>query len=177
MLYHLHSQNKGWAKSISEKLQEYNLEPDWMKIKSLTKNRWKELVEKAICERNKQKLITNSTSQTSQGVKVNTKTIHVHTALTTTPYKREPSGETVDREKQRTKTIIMARSGMLECGKNFKGTMSESCSECGTIDDEEHRLNNCRKWAEINNVGKEKIDFNDIYSNDQIGNLNLQMEG
>ena len=74
----------------------------------------------------------------------------------------------MDREKQRTKTIIMARSGMLECGKNFKGTMSDSCSKCGTIDDEEHRLNNCHKWAEINNVGKEKIDFNDIYSNDRI---------
>ena len=123
MLHHLHSQNKGWAKSISEKLQEYDLEPDWIKIKSLTKKQWKDLVERAICEKNKQKLITNATSLTSQGVKVNTKTVHIHTALTTTPYKREPSKETTNREKQRTKTIIMARSGMLECGKNYKGTM------------------------------------------------------
>ena len=66
MLHHLHSQNKGWAKSISEKLQEYDLEPDWIKIKSLTKKQWKDLVERAICEKNKQKLITNSTSPTPQ---------------------------------------------------------------------------------------------------------------
>ena len=143
MLHHLHSQNKGWAKSINEKLHEYNLETDWMKIKSHTKNQWKDLVEKAICEKNKQKLIENSTSPLPQGFKVNTKTVHIHTALTTTPYKREPSIEIVSRDKQRTKTIIMARSGMLECGKNFKGTKSESYSKCGTTDDEEHRLNNC----------------------------------
>ena len=30
------------------------------------------------------------------------------------------------------------------------------------------KLNNCHKWAEINDIGKENIDFNDIYSNDRI---------
>ena len=41
---------------------------------------------------------------------------------------------------------MTARYGMLECGKNFKGTLSESCSVCCCIDDEEHRLNVCPKY-------------------------------
>ena len=86
--------------------------------------------------------------------------------MTTLPYTREPLKEAVNRDKQRTKTIILARSGMLECGKNFKGTIRESCSECNTPDNEEHRMNYCINWEATNNVGKTKIDFTDIYSSD-----------
>ena len=55
---------------------------------------------------------------------------------------------------------------MLDCGKNFKGTMREICQECNEIDNEEHRLNDCTAWREIKNVGKTRIDFRDIYSED-----------
>ena len=126
------------------------------------------VVRSAIDERKKQKLIVNCTTTKQQGVKINTKTNHIHTALTTLPYKREPLKEAVSREKQRTKTIILARSGMLECGKNFKGTMRESCLECNKLDDEEHRMNYCGKWEATNNIGKTTIDFTNIYSSDDI---------
>ena len=166
MLHHLHDRNTGWAKSLIEKLTEYRLEPDWEKIKALTKNQWKEVVKNAINERNKQKLITNCTTTTPQETKVNTKSKYIYNILTTTTYERSPLKEILNQEKQKTKTIILARSGMLECGRNFKGTMKEMCTECNENDDEDHRLNNCKKWELTNNVGKDKIDFQDIYSSD-----------
>ena len=56
---------------------------------------------------------------------------------------------------------------MLDCGKNFKGSMSESCNECQQIDDENHCLNHCPKYREINHNNHEtNIDFNNIFSND-----------
>ena len=67
--------------------------------------------------------------------------------------------------KNETKTIMTARYGMLECGKNFKGTVERECHSCGVADDESHRLNICSKWEGKNLVGKdEKVNFQDVYS-------------
>ena len=56
---------------------------------------------------------------------------------------------------------------MLECGKNFKATIPETCVKCSKIDDENHRMNECPNWEHINYVGScEKVDFRDVYSND-----------
>ena len=56
---------------------------------------------------------------------------------------------------------------MLECGNNYKGTMKQICETCNCVDDESHRLNVCIKWRGKNLFdSNEKIDFNDIYSND-----------
>ena len=67
------------------------------------------------------------------------------------------------------KTVITARFGMLECGKNHKGTLSLKCSTCDIIDDENHRLNDCPNWQHRNlhnSNEDERIDFNKIFSND-----------
>ena len=62
---------------------------------------------------------------------------------------------------------MIARYGMLECGMNFKGTMSEMCLPCNTVDDENHRLNNCPRFQDINLFNShEKKDFQNIYSSD-----------
>ena len=59
---------------------------------------------------------------------------------------------------------MMARYGMLECGQNYKGTMSENCRECEVKDNEEHRLNYYRKWKDINFYNShDKISFSNIY--------------
>ena len=56
---------------------------------------------------------------------------------------------------------------MLECGKNFKGSMKHMCVQCDKVDDENHRINHCPKWKESNLVESDKkIDFSLIYSND-----------
>ena len=69
--------------------------------------------------------------------------------------------------RQETKTIIMARYGMLECGTNYKGTTKSQCSACNVIDNEDHRLNFCQSWQDTNLFGEtEKIPFDCIYSTD-----------
>ena len=73
--------------------------------------------------------------------------------------------ELMQRNKQKSKTIVLARSRMLECGKNFKGTMNEVCPECRKTDDEHHRLNECRQWKDTNYADKStNVNFNDIFS-------------
>ena len=54
---------------------------------------------------------------------------------------------------------------MLECGKNFKGSMKEFCEPCNMLDDEEHCLNYCRRYSDNNcSNTDEKLAFNMIYS-------------
>lgn len=56
---------------------------------------------------------------------------------------------------------------MLECGKNFKGTMKPVCDTCEVVDNEYHRLNDCPKWSSTNLYNEtEKIDFNMVYSSE-----------
>ena len=58
---------------------------------------------------------------------------------------------------------------MLECGKNFKGTLPEICQICNTQDDENHRLNECIKWKDTNNVNRvNKAEFQNIFSDNDV---------
>ena len=54
---------------------------------------------------------------------------------------------------------------MLECGVNFKGTMSATCKTCKITDNENHRLNNCLTYRS-DNVPL-SVKFDDIYSDDK----------
>ena len=65
------------------------------------------------------------------------------------------------------KQMLLARCGMFECGKNFKGSIPEICRGCGEEDDESHRLNRCGTWKHLNlSETVDKVDFGEIYSND-----------
>ena len=79
-------------------------------------------------------------------------------------YKAEPIKTVTDGTKQRTRTIFLAQNGMLQCGKNMKGTIPEICSNCNVPDSENHRLNACPKWTDVNH--NDFIEFDDIYSGD-----------
>ena len=82
-------------------------------------------------------------------------------------YKREPRPELINSTKQETKTIIITRYGMLECGQNFKGTLNQLCNQCNVVDDENHRLNHCIKWRDMNLYNShDKVDMGLIHSND-----------
>ena len=65
-----------------------------------------------------------------------------------------------------TKAIIMARSSMLDCATNYKhGYRTVTCKDCMVIDNENHRINECKKYSGINNYGlTDKFDFNDVFS-------------
>ena len=82
-------------------------------------------------------------------------------------YIRQPEKEFLIMTKRETKAIMTARYGMLQCGKNHKGTMSINCPSCNVLDDEDHRLNTCPTWGEKNLANKEsKVDFQDVFSGD-----------
>ena len=66
--------------------------------------------------------------------------------------------------KLETRTTIIARYGMLECGTNFKGTHSATCVSCNKTDNEHHRMNECSRWKNLG-VNTEMINFDLIYSN------------
>ena len=69
--------------------------------------------------------------------------------------------------RQETKTILMARYGMLQCGVNYKGTVQLQCLTCNVLDNEDHRLNACKSWQETNLFNEtDKIPFECVYSTD-----------
>ena len=167
MLFYLKTHNTGWAKSIQTKLAYYELEQDWEKIKECNKSRWKQLVNTAVRAKNKQKLLESCVQQQPSGEKIKTKTAYIYHNINNDTLINEALPEIRSSNKVNTKTIILARCGMLECGKNFKGSIPEICRGCGEEDDESHRLNRCKIWKHLNfSETVDKIDFSDIYSTD-----------
>ena len=167
MLRHLQERDLGWAKNIKKKIDEYKLETDWKKISEMTKNQWKIKVNEAIEKANMKKLMNACTKNTPDGVVICTKTKYIHQTLsnTTIVYQRNPQKEIVMGNKERAKSIIISRNRMLDCGTNYKGTMSQACRTCKTLDNEDHRLNDCLVYKENNLVNYlEKCKFDDIYS-------------
>ena len=168
-LLHHHEQNVAWAKHISNKLTEYELETDWNTIKIKRPNEWKEIVRKAILKRNGKKILDSCISGNENDTKVLTKTRHIHDKLNNNIYNGNPITHLVSGNKQRARTIFLAQNHMLECGNNMKGTMTGKCSTCDKIDDEQHRQVACEKWPNSND--NNNIQFQDIYS-ENIDELN-----
>ena len=168
MLLHLHLRNIGWAKNINDKLEEYELEPNWDAIETQTKNQWKKTVEEAVNKMNRKKIIKNCTTESNDGTKINTKTKFTHQQLTnSTSHERQPVMEVLSGNKQRAKTLVLARHVMLECGNNYKGTMPQICRSCGIIDNESHRLNDCSLYKDNNRAhDPAKSNFEHIFSDD-----------
>ena len=176
MLCHLKSCTKGWAKCIQAKLADYELEQDWEKIKEHNKSTWKHRVSSAVRKKNKQKLLDSCVLRGPTEEKIKTKTAYIYHNINAGALSNEPLPEITSSNKINTKTIILARCGMLECGKNFKGTIPEICRECGEMDDESHRLNRCVIWKHLNfSETAKQVDFCDIYNND-VNNLSSVIE-
>ena len=173
----LKTMNIGWAKNILEKLKEYNLEDDLEKIKQFTPNEWKEKVRVAVLKKNGEKLIKNCLATTENGSKVLTKTKHIHDTLISCKYSAKPLDCIIGANKQRTRTIFLSQNCMLECGKNMKGTISEICKDCQILDDESHRLNNCKKWA-VRDSNRGNLNFQDVYDDniDVVNNIVDEIE-
>ena len=58
---------------------------------------------------------------------------------------------------------------MLQCANNFScGYGKKICTECNALDNEEHRINDCRKYDDTNlcNSANKKT-YDDIYSEDE----------
>ena len=110
---------------------------------------------------------------------VKTKTASIAYKVSKSDYMRQPQRAILRTSKRESRTIILARYGLLECGKNYKGTMSETCDHCMCEDNETHRLNFCPKWKHLNLFDcTEKVMFDDVYSDnlDDVRNVALHIE-
>ena len=138
--------NIGWSKSIREALDEYDLPNDFTTIKNISRRQWIKTVSEKIETINTKRLIGDC-HKNENGIQTpKTKTAHIIPKLSYDGYERNPQADIIQCTKHETKTIIIARFGMLECGRNYKGSMSEICNECNDLDDENHRLNFCAKF-------------------------------
>ena len=144
----------------------YDLETDFQQILRKKRNEWRKTVEEKINARNKERLLEDCYKHGNDGGKTEkTKTRTIIAKLNANDYKRKPCTEIYQCNKRETKTVLLARYGMLECGKNFKGTLNVMCNQCDVLDDEHHRLNECPKFESINNRKRcGMTDFNQIYS-------------
>ena len=152
---------------ISKVLDKYSLQTDFEIIKRIPFPVWKQNVTTAI-EKEHRKRLREDCFKKQDGSNVpKTKTVTIIPEIDEHSYIRKPKTELLQCTKYECKAIIMARYGMLECGINYKGTLSNECTICKTIDDEEHRLNSCIRLREINFYDNDdKIKFDTIYSTD-----------
>ena len=113
---------------------------------------------------NKNKLIESCVEKQGNSERVKTKTKYLMDQIKDVSYRCEPPPELIASSKLQAKTLVIARAGMLECGKNFRGTIPEMCRKCQVLDDENHRINDCPDWHHPNDLNR--VDFQDIYCND-----------
>ena len=159
--------NIGWTKSIKNTLTDLGLPTDFSIIKSATRRQWKKAVDEKIETKNRRRLYDDCHKTENNQLRRKTKTAHIIDSLEETTYTRRPIPEMSFCNKQEAKTLITARFGMLECGKNFKGTMRETCNTCNVIDDEHHRLNHCINYQNVNLFhSQDKANFSDVFSSD-----------
>lgn len=159
--------NIGWGKMIKECLNKYDLSNNFAIIASKSHAEWKREVEKQIEKINRERLIDQCYKTEDGQKKEKTKTARILPTITQDSYQRIPSKEILKCSQHETKTLMIARFGMLECGSNFQGTLNKNCSECNQKDDEHHRLNHCKRYRNLNNCDiTEKLDFGLIYSDD-----------
>ena len=165
----------GWGKYIPQILKECDITLSFDEIKNKKKNEWRQIVNKAMMQLNHQKLL----SACKEKNKMKTKTMHIAKLLEDDNYLQNHYQNVIfDLPRHSVRTIIMARYGMLDCANNYKvkyGT--KICTTCNVIDNESHRINDCRKWKDINLFGKDLVvNFDAVYSEDlntlkQISNL------
>ena len=165
----LESLNLGWHKKIRSILEKYDLPTDVNDIRSHTINQWKRRVHFVIENESRARLNHDCYKKDGENLIEKTKTKSIINKITSHEYTRSPCEEFLLMTKQETKTILMARFGMLVCGANYKGTESLQCTTCNLLDNEDHRLNTCKSWHEINFYNEiEKIPFDSVYSNDTV---------
>ena len=166
-LNHLNSLNIGWGKSINECLRTYDLPTNYSTIRGMTARAWNKLVSFKVEVKNTQRLLSECYKTTNNIQTPKTKTAHIIDKLNNPTYTRQTQPELMGCTKHETKTIIIARFGMLQCGNNFKGSMSSTCKTCNVIDNENHILNECITYKTRIPQLFPHVNFNDIHSCDR----------
>ena len=168
MFKKLHDVDVGWAKKIKTLLEYYDLPTEITEVEKIPPGEWIYKVKVKIEEKNKERL-WEECHKTEDGIrKVKTKTSSIVQKLENPAYKRQPDPIIKTMTKQQTRTMIVSRYGMLECGKNWGGSVKKICEKCNCIDSENHRLNDCIIWKHHNLYDNHrKVNFDQIYSDDE----------
>ena len=164
----LETKQMGWYKKISDTLIKYNLPRDFDAIRTAPMARWRNAVKAAIEVKNKSRILEDLYKAEGETKTPKTKTKSIIEKVNVTSYTRKPEPEFLLMTKCETKSTLIARYGMLDCGANFKGTMSSICVACNMTDNEHHRLIECPKWQHLRDqiVSPTGVDFQDVYSGD-----------
>ena len=163
----LSEHNIGWAKQISQTLEEWGLESDWDKISKIPVNQWKTDAKEAAEKKNREKLKEELFTKSRGQVKEKTKTKSLLKIIDDSSYIRRPI-EHMDKDVLVARALIMGRFGMLQCGANFEMSYGgKECKECKVTDDECHRINSCKKFESVNLCkSAEKLNYDLIYSDE-----------
>ena len=144
-------------------MKEYELPENLDDIQKKAAGEWKRLVDAATESKHKERLIQMCYKKEGEFQVPKTKTETIAQKLDKDQYKRSLQTEFLYMTKNETKTVMIARYGMLDCGKNYKGTASSNCSTCKVYNNENHRLNSCKKWNFNNPLDTDfSVDFNNI---------------
>ena len=173
-LFALRDLDIGWYARIRKKLQSYQLNDNFDQIKNIPYISWKQQVRKVTEKQNKDRLINECYKIDNGTSRPKTKTATILQEIEKENYQRKTTEVIKNCTKNESKVLIMSRFGMLECGRNMKGTINETCSICKVSDDEEHRLNYCVKFRESNFYNDAvKTPFRMVYSKDKTVLLNI----
>ena len=123
-------------------------------------------VEKAAEDINVRRLQEECRKRGGSGSELKTKTKSIVEELEKSGYKRKTLEIMHHGSITASRAIIMGRYGMLQCKANFSlGKRDKNCGSCGTLDDEDHRINHCILYRNVNLFDSiDKLDFNIIYS-------------
>ena len=119
----LKDQQIGWVRNIISILEEYKLPTDLNEIKFSTINEWKQKVNDAVELKNKERLLQDCHKTYGGQAIPKTKTKHLIAKINCAEYTRKPDPNILHMTKLQTKTLIVARFSILECGKNFGRAM------------------------------------------------------
>ena len=154
----------GWVKQIKQTLLNYGFKKTFDEIKSIPFRKWKNQVTKAADQKNKERLLEMCTGRNGE----KKKTSKIAEKLKNDSYIRVPCMDIINRSRYRSKVQIMSMYSMLNCASNFKnGYKTIDCQLCHVPDDENHRINHCTRFKEINLYESSlKVDFDFINSDD-----------
>ena len=155
----------GGQSKLIPSLIKWGLERNWEDIALKDKGDWKKDVMDAAEKIHASKLNDECVSKNRNETKQKTKTKHLESIMDGPSYVRAPDPFIMKNQQMvYARALIMARYGMLQCVKNISNNYGgKLCSEYMVKDDENHRINDCKKWSGVNRYNNPtKIKFDDI---------------
>ena len=161
----LNRDNIGWVRQIKKILEKHGINQTFDEIKSISYGKWKKIVTEVTELKHKERLLEMCYSRNRE----RTKTKELIEKIQSDSYTRTQRTDILSKPRYKAKVQIMAMFHMLKCATNFKnGFTGVNCITCQVPDNENHRINNCILFKEINlYTSSLKIDFTFIYSNDE----------